>query len=584
MSKTSNEDHVKHSGQLIGEFLSKNNVKFLFTLCGGHISPIFIGAEEFGLRVIDTRHEATAVFAADATYRLTGIPGVAAVTAGPGLTNSITPLKNAEMAQSAVILLGGATATMLKGRGSLQDIDQKSLIKPHVKWYKSIKRVKDIIPSFEKAFEISQSGVPGPVFLELPIDVLYPEELVRTWYIPKKEPVGLIPKLFDKYLRWHVDRMFTPNTTEIKEVRKPLIKTINSSSISKLSTYIENSTKPLILLGSQVALRHDLVTHLQSTIEKLGIPVYTSSMARGIFGRHHELSFRHNRRKALKDADLIILAGVPMDFRLDYGRSMNSKAVVVNINLDKSTLSLNRFLRKVNMKIHADPTTSIIKLGEFLPARKYQEWIKLLSDRENERNTEIDKMGDEETPNINPINLVLALESQIGENAYMVGDGGDFISTISYIVKPRKAIHWLDPGAFGTLGSGAGFALAAKLHDPESEVWLFYGDGSAGYTISEFDTFHRHNVNIIAVIGNDASWQQIAREQTEIFKTDVGTKLIHSNYESVVTAYQGVGIRVDNEDEVEKVLTDAINASKNNPVLINAILGSTEFRKGSISM
>ena len=178
-----------NGGEIIARVLQKHGVKFLFTLCGGHISPIFVAAQNIGIRVIDTRHEVNAVFAADAVSRLTGTPGVAAVTAGPGVTNTITAIRNARLAQSPLILLGGAAATLLKGRGALQDIDQMSLMRPNVKWAAAISKVREIVPTLQKAFATAQEGVPGPVFIECPIDTLYDEELVRSWYIGKnKEP------------------------------------------------------------------------------------------------------------------------------------------------------------------------------------------------------------------------------------------------------------------------------------------------------------------------------------------------------------------------------------------------------------
>nr|MBP9826788.1 thiamine pyrophosphate-binding protein [Thermoanaerobaculia bacterium] len=178
---------MSHGGDRIAEVLQRQGVKTLFTLCGGHISPILVGAKALGIRVVDTRHEVDAVFAADATARLTGVPGVAAVTAGPGLTNTITAVKNAQMAQSPVVILGGATATVLKGRGSLQDIDQQALMAPHVKWQGSARRVRELAPLLETAFAAAREGVPGPVFLECPVDLLYPEATAREWY-------GVLPK------------------------------------------------------------------------------------------------------------------------------------------------------------------------------------------------------------------------------------------------------------------------------------------------------------------------------------------------------------------------------------------------------
>src|SRR5258706_7065303 len=173
-------------GDLIADVLQKQGVGFLFTLCGGHIAPILVSAKARGIRVVDVRHEVNAVFAADAVARLTGVPGVAAVTAGPGATNTITAVKNAQMAQSPVVLLGGATATMLRGRGSLQDIDQMALMTPHVKWATRVTRVRDLVDVLERAFVIAQQGVPGPVFVEVPVDLLYEPSLVRQWYGAKR--------------------------------------------------------------------------------------------------------------------------------------------------------------------------------------------------------------------------------------------------------------------------------------------------------------------------------------------------------------------------------------------------------------
>jgi len=171
-----------NGGDLIAQVLEKHGVRFLFTLCGGHISPILVGAKRLGIRVVDVRHEATAVFAADAVARLSGTPGVAAVTAGPGVTNTITALKNAQLAQSPVLVLGGATGTILKGRGALQDIDQLALVAPHVKWATAVRRVRDLVPAVQKALDMARRGVPGPVFVECPLDLLYDQDLVRGMY------------------------------------------------------------------------------------------------------------------------------------------------------------------------------------------------------------------------------------------------------------------------------------------------------------------------------------------------------------------------------------------------------------------
>jgi len=246
---------IMNGGELIAQFLKKKRVHFLFTLCGGHIAPILVGAKKQGLRVIDVRHEATAVFAADAVSRLTGIPGVAVVTAGPGVINSVTAVKNAQMAQSPLILLGGAAATVLQGKGALQDIEQLELYKSIVKWETSIEQNCDIEPILNEAFEVSMSGIPGPVFIECPIDILYEEELVREWYGKKSrsESDSYRHKMINWYLRRHVDKLFACSIDEVKsQEREDIVPfAIEQEYIQKVASQINNSKKPVLVLGSQ---------------------------------------------------------------------------------------------------------------------------------------------------------------------------------------------------------------------------------------------------------------------------------------------------------------------------------------------
>ncbi len=212
-------------GDIIADILKSHGIPCIFTLCGGHITPILVAAKARGIRVVDVRDEKNAVFAADAFARITGIPGVAAVTAGPGVTNTLTAMKNAQMAQSPVVLLGGAAATVLKGRGSLQDIDQVSLFRSIVKQAVTIKRNSDIVPALETAFQVAQSGTPGPVFVECPVDLLYAEEMVRKWYGAKSGEVsgrGLKSKLFQFYLDRHVKRMFAGDFNEMAPDPQPV--------------------------------------------------------------------------------------------------------------------------------------------------------------------------------------------------------------------------------------------------------------------------------------------------------------------------------------------------------------------------
>lgn len=572
-------------GTLMAEVLEKRGVRFLFSLCGGHISPILVGAKRRGIRVIDVRDEATAVFAADAVARLSGVPGVAAVTAGPGVTNTITAMKNAQMAQSPVVILGGATGTILKGRGSLQDIDQMALVEPHVKWAGSAKRVRELVPLLEKAFVAALQGVPGPVFLECPVDLLYSEGVVKRLYLEAGGVGGGIGALAARgYLRQHVAKLFRGARKRRARAAEPAQATAPLTlDVYRAARRLARSQKPVIMVGSQALVRAEQAADVASAVEALGAPVYLSGMARGLLGRGHRLQMRHNRRKALNEADLVILAGVPCDFRLEYGRQISSKAYLISANLSSEDLRKNR---NPNLAIESDAGGFLISLAR--GARSggpWSTWIETLRTRDDDRDRNISERAAIGTEYVNPLALCRAIESNVEDESVFVVDGGDFVATASYIVSPRAPLSWLDPGVFGTLGVGGGFALGAKLCRPDAEVWLLYGDGSAAYSLAEFDTCVRHGLPVISVVGNDASWAQIAREQVEILKDDVGTVLRRTDYHKVAEGYGGKGLLLDSEDQIEEVLAAAkAEAAAGHPVLVNALLGKTDFRKGSISM
>ncbi len=494
-----------HGGNVIAGVLQHHGVENLFALCGGHISPILVGAKRAGLRVVDVRDEATAVFAADATARLTGTPGVAAVTAGPGVTNTITALKNAQMAQSPVVLLGGAAATVIKGRGSLQDIDQISLVKSICKIAVTINRNCDIVPVLEHAFQVARSDVPGPVFVECPIDLLYSETLVRQWYGTGLQGIvagGIKSKLFQFYLERHVDRMFMCDFDDMApiplEVATPEIKT---GKVAAAARILADAQRPVLIVGSQAMVQPAAVPRLVSAIERLRLPVYLTGMARGLMGPAHPLHLRHHRTEALKAADVVILAGMPCDFRLNYGRSINGRARLIAANRSTSDLTLNR---KPSVAIHGDPLEAVCQLAEALKAapERWLEWMAALRQRDRQREAQIEAMARTPGEGVNPIALLKALDRFIDDRSILVADGGDFVATAAYTLRPKMPLSWLDPGPFGTLGVGAGFALGAKLSRPDAEVWLLYGDGAAGYSLQEFDTFVRHGVPVIAVVGN----------------------------------------------------------------------------------
>jgi len=586
-----------NGGELVAAVLQAQGVEFLYTLVGGHISPILVAARRAGIRIVDTRHEATAVFAADATARLTGRPGVAAVTAGPGVTNTLTAVKNAQMAQSPVVLIGGAAPTALQGRGALQDIDQMALFTTVVKWSKAVRRVRDLAPALEEAFRQAQSGAPGPVFVECPVDLLYDEAMVRQLYGAARQGKTLGQKATTAYLGWHVNRLFAG--AEAQQAG-PAIRVAppapTSDQVRRAAERLRQAQHPLLIVGSQATLDAPRAGEVAAALERIGAPVYLSGMARGLLGRDHPVQMRHKRRDALREADFVLLAGVPCDFRLDYGRHIRGGAFYVSANRSRQDLTKNR---RPNLGVLGDPGLFLRQLADQLdtlaglrPSQDtpgddapWAQWRAQLRQRDAARNDEIAAQASQPSGHVNPLHLLAELDREIGPQTILVADGGDFVGSAAYILQPPGPLTWLDPGPFGTLGVGAGFALGAKLCRPEAEVWIIYGDGSAGYSLAEFDTFVRHGLPMIAVVGNDAGWSQIAREQVEIFGDDVATVLAHSDYHRVAEGFGGVGFRLDDPELAGEVLQQARQAAAaGRPALVNAILGRTDFRKGSISM
>ena len=577
---------LHHGGDRIAEALQAQGVTEVFTLCGGHISPILSASKARGMRIVDVRDEVTAVFAADAHARLTGRPGVAAVTAGPGITNTITALKNAQLAQSPVVLIGGAAPTALQGRGALQDIDQRPLVEPHVKRFLKMRRVRELGPAVAEAFALAQSGVPGPVFIECPVDLLYEEALIRQWYA---DAAGKGTSLPDRALRWylnrHARRMFEGSQATTAPQPQPVnMPVAGDGALQKALAALRKSERPLMVIGSQAVVRSAEAHALAAAVRQLGIPVYLSGMARGLLGRDGALQMRHQRRNALREADCVLLAGVPCDFRLDYGKHVRRSATLIAANRSAKDARLNR---RPDIAALGDAGAFIRALADAVgtPSAAWAGWCDTLRQRDAQREAEIDAQAALPGEHVNPLAFFRALEAEAGDNAIFVADGGDFVATASYVLHPRAPLSWLDPGAFGTLGVGAGFAIGAATARPGSEVWIVWGDGACGWGLAEFDSMVRQGLPVIAVVGNDAGWTQIAREQVKMLHDDVATVLARSDYHRVAAGFGAEGLLVKHAHEVQPALARARElARQGKAVLVNVWLDKTEFREGSLSM
>lgn len=567
-------------GGRIAEVLARHGVRHLFTLVGGHISPILVAAKGLGIQVVDTRHEATAAFAAEAVSRLTGRVGVAAVTAGPGVTNTLTAVHNALQAQSPLLLLGGATATILKGRGSLQDIDQLAVIRPHVKWAATVDRVADLAPVVEHALAVARSGVPGPVFVECPVDLLYREAVVREWY--QKDTVavgGLAGRALGWYLQRHLARQFSARPGFQPAPASPPTEAA-AWDVRRAAGMLQRAQRPVLLLGSQAVAEPVRIAALAEAVADLGAPVFLAGMARGLLGADHPLQMRSSRKQALEEADCVLVAGLPFDFRLNYGLHIGRRAKIVAVNANPAELYKNR---APDLAIHASPGRFLQALakGSLADAGRWAGWLAKLAGRDRVKDAEcLDSCQ-----NVDPLELCREVDRRLPDDSVLVADGGDFVATAAYLTRPRGPLSWLDPGVFGTLGVGAGFALAAKLVRPEAEVWIIYGDGSLGYSLAEFDTFRRHGLGVIGLVGNDASWAQIARDQVAILGDDVATTLARTDYHLAAEGLGAAGLLVESTDQVPAAIEQAQRlAAAGMPVLINAHITTTDFRKGSLSI
>ncbi|XP_022414256.1 acetolactate synthase-like protein [Delphinapterus leucas] len=582
---------IRHGGENVAAVLRAHGVRFLFTLVGGHISPLLVACEKLGIRVVDTRHEVTAVFAADAVARLTGTVGVVAVTAGPGLTNTVTAVKNAQIAQSPVLLLGGAASTLLQNRGALQAIDQMSLFRPLCKFCASVQRVREIIPTLRAAMAAAQSGTPGPVFVELPIDVLYPYFMVQKEMVSAKPPKGLVGRGVSWYLENYLANLFAGAWEPQPEGPLPLdIPQASPQQVQRCVEILSRAKRPLVLLGSQALLPPTPSDKLRVAVETLGVPCFLGGMARGLLGRSHPLHIRQNRSAALKKADVVVLAGMVCDFRLSYGRvlSRSSKIIIVNRNRKEMLMNSDMFW-KPQEAVQGDVGSFMVKLAQGLEGQTWaSDWAEELrqADRQKEQ-TFREKASMPVAEHLNPVRVLQLVEETLPDNSILVVDGGDFVGTAAHLVQPRGPLRWLDPGAFGTLGVGAGFALGAKLCQPDAEVWCLFGDGAFGYSLIEFDTFVRHKIPVMALIGNDAGWTQISREQVPCLGSNVACGLAYTGYHKAAMGLgaQGLLLSRESEDQVVKVLHDAQQQCQDgHPVVVNILIGRTDFRDGSIAV
>jgi acetolactate synthase-1/2/3 large subunit len=547
---------MAHGGRIVAEALHREGVTHLFTLCGGHIQNIYDGCLDVGIRVVDTRHEQTAGHAADGWARATGQPGVCAVTAGPGVTDVVTALANAQRGGVPMVCIGGAGPVLLTDRGSLQDMNHIDLVKSITKAAYRIVNTDRLAEYVSTAFRVAMSGVPGPVYLEMPLDVLMNFADVSDFPAPSVSRTAAQP---------------APDPTEF----------------ARALELFEKAERPVAIIGSQFRWSRDLAS-LKDLLARYPMPTFVNGMARGALPPEHPCFFTRARRAALAEADVVLMCGTPFDFRVDYGRdgTWNPATKIVKVDRDATQIGHNK---PVDVGLVADTGLVLRGLADGLPAGKLHEsWLATIRRSEEKSRAKMIPEMEAHSDPPNPLRVCKELDRFVDDDTVVVGDGGDFVATAAYVLRVRWPGLWMDPGPLGTLGVGPGYAMAAKLARPKSRVIAVYGDGAFGLHAMELEAMARQKIPVVCVIGNDAGWTQIRRGQVEFFGEEraVATGLAYTRYDQVAQALGCHGEWVETTDGIAPALQRAVDASERDqvPAVVNIKIASSEFRKGSISV
>jgi acetolactate synthase-1/2/3 large subunit len=534
-----------HGGELVARSLAAQGVSTLYTLCGGHVAPVYEGCLNNNIAVIDFRHEQAAGHAADAHARLTRNVGAALVTAGPGVTDAVTAVANAYQARSPMILLGGAAPLKTKGMGALQEMPQTDMFRTFTKDSFTIEHTEDIPAGMERAFMAALSGRPGPVFVELPFDVLF-------------------------------NAIDAPPTAD-KVTVEPLEPELNA--LQQMFTLLRSAQSPLIIAGTQVYW-DGASDALRELTDQTGIPVFTNGAGRGTLPMTHSNCFKATRSKAVREADVVLLIGTPLDFRLKYGQGWLPGGKLIQIENDVQELNHNR---QADVATVADARLVLEGLAEGLQGVRFDTWLARVSGMEREkRDQQAEWEALQDTP-ANHFRFGSEVNRFIDEDTIVIGDGGDIVSACAKAIDIIRPGQWLDPGPLGCLGVGAPFAVAARHLYPDKKVLIINGDGSFGLNGFEFDTAVRFNLPIVSIVGNDAGWGQIRGPQIAMVGEDraIATALAPTRYDLVVEALGGHGEHVTNPDEIVPALTRAFESGK--PACVNVDLDPGGMAKTSAS-
>jgi acetolactate synthase-1/2/3 large subunit len=530
MTLEAQETGTLHGGRLVARRLKAYGVSKLFTLSGGHLFSIYDGCRAEGIDIVDTRHEAAATFAAEGWAKVTREPGVAALTAGPGVTNGMSAIASSQQNHSPVLVLGGRAPAMRWGQGSLQEIDHVPFVRPLVKLAATAGATAEIPGLIDDAWRAMRQDHPGPAFLDFPLDVVFMEA---------EEP---------------------PAPSE----GRPSWGAADGGAVERAAALLRDAERPVIMAGTNLYWGRG-EDALRELTEAAGVPVFLNGLARGCLPADHPRFFSRARSAALKGADVALVVGVPMDFRLGFGGSFGEETEIVAIDLAEPEREHPRPVAAECYGDVADTLRALVGAGA-----DTSEWLEHLRGVENEkRAAEREQLIDDRAP-LHPMRVYGELAAVLDRDAIVVGDGGDFVSYAGRVVDSYAPGCWLDPGPFGCLGSGPGYALAAKLAHPDRQVVLLLGDGAFGFSGMEFDTLARHGVNVVAVMGNNGIWALEKHPMEFLYGYSVAAELRpETRYDQVVEALGGHGELVRSPGELRGALERAFSAGR--PALVNVL-------------
>jgi acetolactate synthase-1/2/3 large subunit len=517
-----------HGGRLVARRLKAYGVSKLFTLSGGHLFSIYDGCRAEGIDIVDTRHEAAAAFAAEGWAKVTREPGVAALTAGPGVTNGMSAIASAQQNHSPMLVLGGRAPAMRWGQGSLQELDHVPFVRPLVKLAATAGAPAEIPGLIDDVWDVMRRDHPGPAFLDFPLDVVFTE--------------GEEPPLPEPPVR---------------------ARRADGAALDRAAALLREAERPVIMAGTNLYWGRG-EDALRALSETAGIPVFLNGLARGCVPADHPHCFARARREALEDADLALVVGVPMDFRLGFGAAFGEETEIVAIDVAEPE---REHPRPVAAECYGELAETLAALAS--PADR-SAWLARLRDIEqSKRAAERQQLTDDRAP-LHPMRVYGELAQVLDRDAVIVGDGGDFVSYAGRVVDSYVPGCWLDPGPFGCLGSGPGYALAAKLAHPDRQVVLLLGDGAFGFSGMEFDTLARHDVHVVGVMGNNGIWALEKHPMEFLYGYSVAAELRpETRYDQVVEALGGHGELVREPAELRPALERAFEAGA--PALVNVL-------------